>query len=230
MRSDDSDVQPAADVTVTRPAPVNRACVVDGWRRVLAVIAPLIATVMGAAMAVQWELDGGRAVSSLPQPARWMAENLPLMDGGEPVWIWRRPFFVTLLLTLPLVWAVTSHVASALPRHLTRGGLLVATIAIGLEYNSPGYGWLFDLIALLAALVGTVWCGLQWLRRGALPRRVAWALIAALPLTPAGGFLTFWYQPPALAMGTLLTWAIAALAVGREETPQDRASAMRAAR
>ncbi|MEV6690361.1 hypothetical protein AB0M35_02625 [Micromonospora sp. NPDC051196] len=187
---------------------------VAGWRRVLAVLAPLIAAVLGAAMATQWEVGGGRAVWSLPAPARWMAENLPLFEGSEPAWIWRGPFFVSVLLTLPLVWVVTRR-ATAAPRRLTRYGLLAATIAIGLEYNSPGYGWVFDLVALLTALVGTVWCGLQGLRRGALPRRGAWALVAALPLTPPAGFLTFWYLPPGLTMGTLIAWAAAAIAAGR---------------
>ncbi|WP_238008497.1 hypothetical protein KZZ52_32170 [Dactylosporangium sp. AC04546] len=187
----------------------------------------MTATLLGAAMAVQWEVGGGRAVSSLPAPARWMAENLPLLDGGEPVWIWRGPFFVAVLLTVPLVWAVTNHAASASPRLLTRGGLLVAAAAIGIEYNSPGgYGWIFDLAALLAALIGTVWCGLQALRRGLLPRSVAWALIAALPLTPLAGFLTFWYLPPGLAMGTLLAWAIAGVTIGRRRgRPLDETSA-----
>ncbi|MFJ8201956.1 hypothetical protein [Micromonospora chalcea] len=183
------------------------------WRRVLAVLAPVIAAVLGAAMATQWEVGGGRAVSSLPAPSRWMAENLPLFDGGEPAWIWRGPFFVSVLLALPLVWTVTGH-ATAMPRRLTRYGLLTAGIAIGLEYSTPGYGWLFDLVALLTALVGTVWCGLQGLRRGVLSRRVAWALVAALPLTPPAGFLTFWYLPPGLTMGLLLAWAAAAVLSG----------------
>ena len=183
------------------------------WRRVLAVLAPVIAAVLGAAMATQWEVGGGRAVSSLPAPSRWMAENLPLFDGGEPAWIWRGPFFVSVLLALPLVRTVTGH-ATAMPRRLTRYGLLTAGIAIGLEYSTPGYGWLFDLVALLTALVGTVWCGLQGLRRGVLPRRVAWALVAALPLTPPAGFLTFWYLPPGLTMGLLLAWAAAAVLSG----------------
>ncbi|MGC5031783.1 hypothetical protein [Micromonospora sp. DT229] len=185
------------------------------WRRALAVLAPLVAVVLGAAMATQWEVGGGRAVWSLPAPARWMAENLPLFDGSEPAWIWRGPFFVSVLLALPLVWTVTG-LATAAPRRLTRYGLLAATIAIGLEYNSPGYGWVFDLAALLTALVGTVWCGLQGLRHGMLPRRVAWALVAALPLTPPAGFLTFWYLPPGLTMGLLLAWAAAAIAAGRQ--------------
>ena len=189
---------------------------VSRWTRVLAVLAPLIAAVLGAAMGVQWEVGGGRAVSSLPAPARWMAESLPLRDGGEPVWIWRGPFFVAVLLTVPFAWAVTKHAASAAPRWLIRGGLLVAAVAIGIEYNFPGgYGWLYDLAALLAALVGTVWCGVQALRRDLLPRSTAWALIAALPLTLPAGFLTFWYLPPGLAMGTLLAWALAAVTIGR---------------
>ncbi|MEU3116624.1 hypothetical protein ABZ652_21300 [Micromonospora chalcea] len=183
------------------------------WRRDLAVLAPVIAAVLGAAMATQWEVGGGRAVSSLPAPSRWMAENLPLFDGGEPAWIWRGPFFVSVLLALPLVRTVTGH-ATAMPRRLTRYGLLAAGIAIGLEYSTPGYGWLFDLVALLTALVGTVWCGLQGLRRGVLPRRVAWALVAVLPLTPPAGFLTFWYLPPGLTMGLLLAWAAAAVLSG----------------
>ena len=70
-------------------------------------------------------------------------------------------------------------------------------------------------MALLTALVGTVWCGLQGLRCGVLPRRVAWALVAALPLTPPAGFLTFWYLPPGLTMGILLAWAAAAGWSGR---------------
>lgn len=199
----------------TRPDPVDgRAWGVGTWRRIPAVIAPLLATVLGGAMAVQWELGGGRAAGSLPQPARWMAENLPLVDGDEPVWMWRGPFFVTVVLALPLVWAVTGHAASALPRHLTRVGLLAAAVAIGLEYNSPGWGWVFDLVALLVALVGTVWCGVQAIRRDTLPRRVAWSLVAALPLTPVGGVLTYGYLPPALTVGTLLAWAVAALVSG----------------
>ncbi|WP_312247087.1 hypothetical protein [Micromonospora sp. D75] len=195
------------------PTGVEGKLPVARWRRVLAVLAPVIAAVLGAAMATQWEVGGGRAVSSLPAPSRWMAENLPLFDGGEPAWIWRGPFFVSVLLALPLVWTVTGH-ATAMPRRLTRYGLLTAGIAIGLEYSSPGYGWLFDLVALLTALVGTVWCGLQGLRRGVLSRRVAWALVAALPLTPPAGFLTFWYLPPGLTMGLLLAWAAAAVLSG----------------
>ncbi|AEB43127.1 hypothetical protein [Micromonospora maris] len=198
------------------PSGVEGGWQVVRWRRALAVPAPLIAMVLGAAMATQWEVGGGRAIWSLPAPARWMAENLPLFAGSEPAWIWRGPFFVSVLLTLPLVWTVTRH-ATAAPRCLTRYGLLAATIAIGLEYNSPGYGWVFDLVALLTALVGTVWCGVQGLRRGAQPRRVAWALVAALPLTPPAGFLTFWYLPPGLTMGILLAWAAAAIAAGRNE-------------
>ncbi|MEU2986202.1 hypothetical protein ABZ647_17550 [Micromonospora aurantiaca] len=203
----------------TDPPGVEGRWAVARWRRALAVLAPLVAAVLGAAMATQWEVGGGRAVSSLPAPARWMAENLPLFDGGEPAWIWRGPFFVSVLLTLPLVWTVTGH-ATATPRRLTRYGLLAAAIAIGLEYNSPGYGWMFDLVALLTALAGTVWCGLQGLRRGVLPRRVAWALIAALPLTPPSGFLTFWYLPPGLTMGVLLAWAAAAGWPGRSKQPR----------
>ncbi|PMR61011.1 hypothetical protein C1A38_11305 [Verrucosispora sp. ts21] len=198
------------------PSGVEGRWQVVRWRRALAVPAPLIAMVLGAAMATQWEVGGGRDIWSLPAPARWMAENLPLFAGSEPAWIWHGPFFVSMLLTLPLVWTVTRH-ATAAPRRLTRYGLLAATIAIGLEYNSPGYGWVFDLVALLTALVGTVWCGVQGLRRGVLPRRVAWALVAALPLTPPAGFLTFWYLPPGLTMGILLAWAAAAIAAGRDE-------------
>ena len=219
----------AADVAAARPATVRGSFVVSRWARVLAVLAPLIAAVLGAAMAVQWEVGGGRAASSLPAPARWMAENLPLRDGGEPVWIWRGPFFVAVLFTVPLAWAVTQRAASASPRWLVRGGLIVAAVAIGIEYNFPGgYGWIYDLAALLAALVGTVWCGVQALRRDLLPRGAAWALIAALPLTVPAGFLTFWYLPPGLTMGTLLAWAIAAVTIGRgRPQPLEETSTMR---
>ncbi|MER7003819.1 hypothetical protein ABT297_12350 [Dactylosporangium sp. NPDC000555] len=60
--------------------------------------------------------------------------------------------------------------------------------------------------------------------------RAAWALIAALPLTPPAGFLTFWYLPPGLALGTLLAWAIAGVTIGRSTTRLlDETSAMRPA-
>lgn len=188
------------------------------WKRVLVVLAPVWATVFGAAMAVQGELGGSGDFEGPPGAetvGRWMAETLPLMEAGQPLWWWRGPFFLCLVALLPFVWAVTSRVPSASARRCTRGGLVVAATAIGLEYSTPGYGWLFDLAALLVALGGTVACGISALRHRALPRRFAWSLISALPLTPPAGFLVFWYQPPGLTMGLLLSWALAA-ALGPE--------------
>ncbi|WP_327006908.1 hypothetical protein OHA72_06265 [Dactylosporangium sp. NBC_01737] len=50
---------------------------------------------------------------------------------------------------------------------------------------------------------------------------VGWS--ATLP----AGFLTFWYLPPGLAMGTLLAWAIAAVTIGRgRPQPLEETSAM----
>ena len=171
-------------------------------------------------MAVQWELGAGGDFAGGPPGARtvgpWMADNLPLMDGGEPLWWWRGPFFLSLVAVLPYVWSITSRVPSAASRWCTRGGLLVAAGAIGLEYSTPGYGWLFDLVALLVAVGGTVAVGASALRRRALPRRIAWSLIAVLPLTPAAGFLVFWYLPPGLTMGLLIGWALAATLSGRD--------------
>jgi hypothetical protein len=139
-----------------------------------------------------------------------MAENLPLMDGGEPLWWWRGPFFLSLAAALPFAWSVTSSVPSRSARWCTRIGLLVATGAIALEYSTPGYGWLIDLVALLVAIGGTVACGVSALRHRVLPHRITWSLISALPLTPAAGFLVFWYMPPALTVGLLISWALAA--------------------
>lgn len=198
---------------------------VPWWQRVLAVVAPLWAVVLGAAMAVQWELGAGGSFVDGPPLAptvgRWMAESLPLMDGEEPLWWWRGPFFLALVAVLPFAWSVTGRVGPV-ARWCTRGGLLVASAAIGLEYSTPGYGWLFDLVALLVALGGTVAVGVSALRRHVVPRGAAWSLIAALPLTPAAGFLVFWYLPPGLTLGLLIGWALAALQVGRQ--PRDRES------
>lgn len=193
---------------------------VPWWKRVLAVLAPVWATVLGAAMAVQWELGAGGNFTTGPPGAgtvgRWMAETLPLMDGDEPLWWWRGPFFISLVAVLPFAWCVTSLGGSRLARWCTRGGLLIAAAATGLQYSTPGYGWLFDLVALLVALSGTVAVGISALRRRALPRPVAWSLIAALPLTPAAGFLVFWYMPPGLTIGLLIGWAVAATLIGPE--------------
>lgn len=190
------------------------------WKRVLAVLAPVWATILGAAMAVQWELGAGGNFASGPPGAhtvgRWMVETFHLMDGGEPLWWWRGPFFLSLVAVLPFAWWVTGSVGSRVARWCTRGGLLVGAAAIGLEYSTPGYGWLFDLVALLVALGGTVAVGVSALRQRLLPRRVAWSLIAALPLTPAAGFLVFWYMPPGLTIGLLIGWALAAILMGRE--------------
>jgi hypothetical protein len=38
--------------------------------------------------------------------------------------------------------------------------------------------------------------------------------VAAVPLTPLGGFLSFWYLPPGLAMGLLISYALAAALAG----------------
>jgi hypothetical protein len=96
---------------------------VPWWKRVLAVLAPVWATVLGAAMAVQWELGAGGDFGSGPPGAptvgRWMADNLPLMDGGEPLWWWRGPFFLALVAVLPFAWSVTSRVPPRQP-----GGVL----------------------------------------------------------------------------------------------------------
>lgn len=185
------------------------------WRQILAVVAPVCAVVLGVAMAVQWELgDDGDFGGGPPGAATvgpWMADHLPLMDGSEPLWWWRGPFFLCLVAALPYVWSVTSRAPSAAARWCARTGLLVATGAIALEYSTPGYGWLVDMVALLVAIGGTVACGVSALRHRALPRKTAWSLIAVLPLVPAGGFLVFWYMPPALTVGLLLSWALAAL-------------------
>lgn len=198
---------------------------VPRWKRVLAVLAPVWATVLGAAMAVQWELgadgDFGSGPPGAPTVGRWMADNLPLMDGGEPLWWWRGPFFLALVAVLPFAWSVTSRVPSAAARWCTRGGLVVAAGAIALEYSTPGYGWLFDLVALLVALGGTVACGVLALRQRVLPHRITWSLISSSPLTPAAGFLVFWYLPPALTIGLLISWALAAT-LKREELPKAR--------
>jgi hypothetical protein len=184
------------------------------WKRVAALAAPLLATVLGAAMAVQWAVGGGESFREGPPGmatiGRWMAEHLPLMNGSEPVWAWRGPFFLSLVLALPFVWEVTGQVTSRAARWCTRGGLLLATGAIALEYSTPGYGWMVDLVALIFALGGTLACGVSGLRRRTLPRLIAWPLVAALPLTPVAGFLTFWYLPPGLAVGPLLAYALAA--------------------
>ena len=176
-------------------------------------VAPLIATVLGAAMAVQWALGGSQDFSQGPPGAElietWMAEHLPLMRDGEPVWGWRGPFFLSLVLIIPFVWEVTRRVQSRASRVSTRAGLVTATAAIALQYNSPGYGWMFDLAALLVMIVGTAACGVSGLRRRTLPPPVAWTLIGVLPLTPVAGFLTFWYLPPGLTMGLLLAYAMA---------------------
>ena len=193
---------------------------VPWWKRVLAIVAPVWAVVLGAAMAVQWEVGAGGNFASGPPGAstvgRWMAETLPLRDGGEPLWWWRGPFFLSVLAVLPLAWSVTDWVDSRVAQWCARGGLLVAAAAIGLEYSTPGYGWLIDLVALLVALGGTVAVGVSGLRRRTLPRGVAWSLVAALPLTPAAGFLVFWYLPPGLTIGLLMSWALAAALISRE--------------
>ena len=184
------------------------------WKRALAMVAPLVGTVLGAAMAVQWALGSSDAFNQGPPGAAtigmWMAEHLVLMHDGEPVWAWRGPFFLSLVLIIPFVWEVTRRVPSRAARWSTRAGLVVATAAIALEYNSPGYGWIFDLAALLVTVFGTVACGISGLRHRTLPPRLAWTLIGALPLTPIAGFLTFWYLPPGLTIGLLLAYAVAA--------------------
>ncbi len=201
-----------------RPAPTSDLAVAS-WKRILAVVAPVVGLVLGSAMAVQWALTGNEDFDEGPPCAatigRWIAENLPLLDGGEPVWAWRGPFFVSLAMVMPFVWELTRRVPAATARWCTRGGLIVATAAIALEYNTPGYGWLFDLAALLVAIAGTVSCGVSGLRSRSLPPGVGWSLIAVLVLTPAGGFLVFWYLPPGLAMGPLLSWALAAVLARR---------------
>ena len=201
----------------TSPPPVLAVAL---WKRVLAMVAPVAATIMGAAMAVQWALGAGDDFRTGPPGAAtvglWMAEHLPLMDGGDPVWAWRGLFFVSLLLALPFVWQVTARVGSSAARWSTRAGLLLATAAIALEYNSPGYGWMFDLAFLLVAILGSVACGTSGLRQRSLPPSCAWALVSALPLTPIAGFLTFWYLPPGLTIGLLLAYATAAALAGTE--------------
>jgi hypothetical protein len=184
------------------------------WKRVAALSAPPVATVLGAAMAVQWAVGGREDFSEGPPGAAtvgpWMVEHLPLMDGGDPVWAWGGLFFLSLVLVLPFVWEVSGRVGSRAARWCARGGLVVATGCIALEYSTPGYGWLFDLAALLVALGGTLACGVSGLRRRTLPPRVAWPLIAALPLTPVAAFLVFWYMPPGLTLGLLIAYALAA--------------------
>lgn len=202
------------------------------WQRVLALLAPVWATVFGAAMAVQWELGDSDEFADWPpvtdSVGRWMADTLPLMEAGEPSWWWRGPFFLCLVAVLPLVWSVTGHVPSAVARACTRGGLLVAAGAIGVEYSSPGYGWVLDLVALLVALAGTVAGGVSVFRHRALPRRLAWSMVAAAPLTPPAGFLVFWYLPPGLTMGLLLSWGlVAALGPSVGSTPLTEAGPRR---
>jgi hypothetical protein len=188
--------------------------VMTPWKRMAALSAPPLATVLGAAMAGQWAVGGRDDLSEGPPGAAtvlpWMVEHLPIMDGDDPVWAWGGLFFLSLVLVLPFVWEVTGRVGSRGASWCTRGGLVVATGCIALEYSTPGYGWMFDLAALLVALGGTLACGVSGLRRRTLPPRVAWPLIAALPLTPLSGFLTFWYLPPGLAMGLLIACALAA--------------------
>jgi hypothetical protein len=196
------------------------------WKRLLALVAPLMATVLGAAMAVQWALGGGDDLTQGPPGTAtvglWMAEHLPLMSDGEPVWVWRGSFFLSLVLVIPFVWDVTGRVTSRAARWCTRGGLLAATAAIALEYSTPGYGWLFDLAALCIAIFATTACGISGLRQATLPRRMSWTLCAALPLTPVAGFLTFWYLPPSLTMGLLLTYAMASVLAGAPSTDRRR--------
>lgn len=198
------------------------------WKRLLALVAPLMATVLGAAMAVQWALGAGDDFTQGPPGAAtvgtWMAEHLPLMRDGEPVWAWRGPFFLSLAFVIPFVWEVTARVPSRAARWCTRAGLLAATAAIALQYSTPGYGWMFDLAALCIAVVGTTACGISGLRRATLPRRMSWTLCAALPLTPVAGFLTFWYLPPGLTMGLLLTYAMASALAGGPRTDEPNRS------
>ena len=183
----------------------------------MAVLAPLLAMLLGAAMAVQWAVRGGLSFDDGPPGAgtvgRWMAATLPLMDErGDPLWLWRGPFFVVGLMTLPLLWNVTAFVRSPVARWSSRGGLLVVTAAMAVEYNSAsGDGWLIDLAALAVAVVGTATCGVSVLRASTLPPRVGWAMLAVLPLTPVASFLTFWYLPPGATMGLLLSWAVVSL-------------------
>lgn len=194
--------------------------VVSWWKRVLTVLAPVWAMVLGAAMAVQWELGAGGTFAGGPPGAHtvgsWMAGALPLMNGDEPVWWWRGPFFLSILAVLPFAWSVTDRVGGRVARWCVRGGLLAAGAMVGLEYSTPGYGWPYDLVALLIAVGGTVAVGVSALRQRQLPRAVAWSLMAVLPLTPAAGFLVFWYLPPGLTLGLLMGWALAAALIGRE--------------
>lgn len=207
-------------MTTTAPAPhlTVPGALAPAWKRAGALLAPVVALVLGAAMAVQWAIGGREDFRDGPPGfatvGTWMAERLPLMDGDEAVWAWRGLFFLSLVLALPFAWQVTGRAGSRTGCWAARGGLLVATGAIALEYSTPGYGWLFDLAALLVAVFGTLACGLAGLRRGTLPKRVAWPLVAVVPLTPLGGFLTFWYLPPGLAMGLLMSYALAAALAG----------------
>ncbi len=207
-----ADAGTTVSVAATHAVPVPAR-----WMRATAVLAPLLAMVLGAAMAVQWAVGGGLSFDDGPPGAgtvgRWMADTLPLMDSrGEPLWLWRGPFFVVGVMTLPLLWTVTAAVRSRVARWSTRGGLTVATVAMAVEYNSAsGYGWLIDLAALAVAVVGTAVCGLSVLRGRTLPPRVGWTMLAVLPFTPVAGLLTFWYLPPGLTMGLLLSWAVVAL-------------------
>jgi hypothetical protein len=213
-------------MTRTEPHPQQREArarprvgAAPAWMRASALLAPVWATVLGAAMAVQGELGAGTFfVGAAPGAATvgpWMAENLPLMSQGDPVWWWRGPFFLALLMVLPFAWWVSARTPSAAARWCTRGGLVAAALIIGVEYSTAaGHGWILDLLALLVALLGTLAVGLSGLRAG-MSRRVAWPLLAALPLTPLAGFLVFWYLPPGLAIGMLVAWAAAALLSGR---------------
>jgi hypothetical protein len=59
-------------------------------------------------MAIQWAVGGLQDFTEGPARAATidpcMAEQLPLMDGGDPVWAWGGLFFLSLVLALPFEW------------------------------------------------------------------------------------------------------------------------------
>jgi hypothetical protein len=171
---------------------------------ILAVTAMIAGWLLGLAMAADWGIGDSPRVPGVYFVAQWMAATSPVEYAG-------RFYFLTILLLLPTVWTVCGAVSRRL-RWMTAGAFGVASAAIALEYNTPErYGWVVDLVALLIALIATVAVGIVGLRRAAVPRSVAWSLVAALPLTPLGALLVLGYMPPGLAMGLLIAWAGAAI-------------------
>ena len=172
---------------------------------VLAVIGAVMGWLLGLAMAVHWGIADAPEVPGISPLARWMQAAVPVEEAG-------RLYFASMLLILPVVWQVTGAVSTR-ARRVVVGAVSVAAVAFALEYNgAEGYGWLFDLLALFIALAGTLVTGVLGLRRHAIPASVAWALIAAVPMTPLAALLVLGYMAPAAAMGLLIAWAVASVA------------------